>query len=129
MGLLLMENSVTGGFANTGRALADHSPANARISSQIARNTAKDVGDRLAGILEDARSEAGTAVNRRSKRGESASKGVNWVTAMADQLGASSATDSMLAYTKKNPVKALAVAAVSGVVLYAMIKALTPSRD
>ena len=41
----------------------------------------------------------------------------------------SNASDSIVAYTKKSPVKALAIAAASGALLYAAIRALTPSRD
>lgn len=39
------------------------------------------------------------------------------------------ASDSIVAYTKKNPVKALAFAAASGALLYAIIQALTAERD
>jgi ElaB/YqjD/DUF883 family membrane-anchored ribosome-binding protein len=39
------------------------------------------------------------------------------------------AADSILSYTKKNPATALAIAAASGVVLYAAIRALRSSRD
>jgi hypothetical protein len=42
---------------------------------------------------------------------------------------ASNTSDSMVAYTKNNPVKALAIAVASGALLYAAIKTLTPSRD
>jgi hypothetical protein len=38
-------------------------------------------------------------------------------------------TQSVVAYTKKKPVKALAIAAVSGAVLHAALKVITPSRD
>ena len=53
------------------------------------------------------------------------------MTEMAGQARdvASNASDSIAAYTKKNPVKALAIAAASGALLYAVIKALSPSRD
>jgi hypothetical protein len=42
---------------------------------------------------------------------------------------ASNAAESIVAYTKNNPVKALAIAAASGALLYAAIQALSPSRD
>lgn len=42
---------------------------------------------------------------------------------------ASDATDSALAYTRKNPGRALLLAAASGVILAALVKALAPSRD
>jgi ElaB/YqjD/DUF883 family membrane-anchored ribosome-binding protein len=42
---------------------------------------------------------------------------------------AAKAADSIMSYTKKNPATALAIAAASGVVLYAAIRALRSSRD
>jgi ElaB/YqjD/DUF883 family membrane-anchored ribosome-binding protein len=109
-----MENSATSSFAKTGQALA------------------RDTGELLSSSLEDVRSEAGTAVRKGSRRVQSASKqGLDAITEMAGQArdAASNASASVVAYTKKNPVKALAIAAASGAVLYAAIKALSPSRD
>ena len=42
---------------------------------------------------------------------------------------ASQASDTIIAYTKKNPVQALMIAAVSGALLLALAKFLAPSRD
>jgi len=42
---------------------------------------------------------------------------------------ASAGSDSIVAYTKANPVKALAIAVASGALLYAAVKAFTPPRD
>jgi len=42
---------------------------------------------------------------------------------------ASDASESMVAYTRKNPAAALAIAAACGALLYAAIKALTSSRN
>jgi ElaB/YqjD/DUF883 family membrane-anchored ribosome-binding protein len=109
-----MENSVTNSIAKTGQTLA------------------KDTGELLTSTLDDVRSEAGTAVRQGSKRVQSASKqGFDAITEMANQArdAASSASDSIVAYTKKNPVKALAIAAASGALLYAAIKTLSASRD
>jgi ElaB/YqjD/DUF883 family membrane-anchored ribosome-binding protein len=123
----LMENSTTGNFAKTGQALADKAQ-----SIRGAHDTVKDVGTTLSSKLEDVCSEAGTAVNRGSKRAQSMSKqGLDKITDMAGQAGdmASDATESIVAYTKKNPVMALGMAAAAGALLYAAIKALSPSRD
>jgi hypothetical protein len=38
-------------------------------------------------------------------------------------------TNSVVAYTKKKPVRALAIAAASGALLHAALKVITPSRD
>jgi ElaB/YqjD/DUF883 family membrane-anchored ribosome-binding protein len=42
---------------------------------------------------------------------------------------ASDASDSIIAYTKKNPATALAIAAATGVVLYAAIRIFASRRD
>jgi ElaB/YqjD/DUF883 family membrane-anchored ribosome-binding protein len=127
-----MENSTTSNFAKTGQGLADKAADKAQSGIQGAQDTVKDVGNALSGKIEDVRSEAGTAVNRGSKRVQSMGKqGLDAITDMASQARdvASNASESIVAYTKKNPVKALAIAAASGALLYAAIKALSPSRD
>jgi hypothetical protein len=60
-----------------------------------------------------------------------ASHSIDAIGDMANQArdAASNASDSIIAYTRKNPIAALAIAAASGALLYAAIKALTPSRD
>jgi ElaB/YqjD/DUF883 family membrane-anchored ribosome-binding protein len=39
------------------------------------------------------------------------------------------ASKSIVAYTRKKPVKALAIAAASGILLHAAVKAFKPARD
>jgi hypothetical protein len=58
-------------------------------------------------------------------------QGLDAITETASQVRdvASDAAESIVAYTKKNPVKALAIAAVSGALFYTAIKALSHSRD
>jgi ElaB/YqjD/DUF883 family membrane-anchored ribosome-binding protein len=57
-------------------------------------------------------------------------QGIDTITDAASRVSkaASNASDSIVAYTKKNPATALAIAAASGALLYALIKALTPRR-
>jgi ElaB/YqjD/DUF883 family membrane-anchored ribosome-binding protein len=127
-----MENSTTSRFAKTGQALADKAADKAQSGIRIAQDTAKDTGDLLSGKLQDLRSEAGAALNRGQGRVQSATKqGLDAITEMAGQVRdvASNASDSIVGYTKKNPVKALAIAAASGALLYAAIKSRSPSRD
>lgn len=127
-----MESTVTGSFANTTQALADKAVDKAQSSIRLAQDTAKDEGNVLSSRLEDVRSEAGTAVRRGSRRAQSmGEQGLDAITDMASQARdvASNASESIVAYTKKNPVKALAIAAASGALLYAAFKARSPSRD
>jgi ElaB/YqjD/DUF883 family membrane-anchored ribosome-binding protein len=127
-----MESTLTGSFAKTTQALADKAADKAQSSIRVVQDTAKDAGNVLSSRLEDVRSEAGTAVRRGSRRAQSMGKqGLDVITDMASQARdvASNASESIVAYTKKNPVKALALAAASGALLYAAIKARSSSRD
>jgi len=58
-------------------------------------------------------------------------QGVDAISDMASQLRdvAANTSDSIVAYTKKNPAKALAIAAASGALLYAAFKAVRQLRD
>ena len=58
----------------------------------------------------------------------SAQGAINDIAGQARDVAANAA-DSIVSYTKKNPATALAIAAASGVVLYAAIRALRSSRD
>jgi ElaB/YqjD/DUF883 family membrane-anchored ribosome-binding protein len=127
-----MENSVTSSFAKTGQALADKAADKAHSGLRVAQDTAKDAGELLSSTLQDVRSEAGSAVSRGSRQAQSMGKQrLDAITDAAIEARhvASNASDAIVAYTKKNPVKALAIAAASGAVLYAAFKALSASRD
>lgn len=103
-------------------------------ASQVAKSAqtaAKEAGNILSSKLDDVRGEAGTAVRRRSKQIQSSSRRASRaITALASQARdvASNASDTIVTYTKKNPAKALALAAASGALLFAAIRALSPPR-
>ena len=127
-----MENSVSTSFAKTGQALADRAAEKAQSGIRSAQDTANDAAQVISGKIEDVRSEAGTVLKKGAKRVQSASQqGLDTMSDMASRARyvASDATDSIVAYTKQNPVKALAIAATAGAVIYALIKTLSPSRD
>jgi ElaB/YqjD/DUF883 family membrane-anchored ribosome-binding protein len=129
---MLMENSLTGSFARTSQALADKAADKAQSGIRVAQDTAKGAGNVLSNKIEDVRSQAGTSVTRTSRRAKSMGKqGLDAISGMAGQARdvASNASESIVAYTKKNPVQALAIAAASGALLYAAIKVLSRSRD
>jgi ElaB/YqjD/DUF883 family membrane-anchored ribosome-binding protein len=73
-------------------------------------------------------------ISRENIAGEAKSIGKRGMDALDDmtyQAGGaiSNASDSIIAYTKENPVKALGMAAAVGVVAYALVNALRPARD
>ena len=101
-----MENSMTGNLSKYGQTIADK--------------------------VDDLRGEAAPALKKAVSRAQSMSRqGIDTISDMASQArdAASNASDSLLAYTRKNPVTALAIAVASGALLYAAVKAFTPSRD
>jgi ElaB/YqjD/DUF883 family membrane-anchored ribosome-binding protein len=92
---------------------------------QTLANKAADKADDLRG---DAMPAVKKATNQARTIGQ---QGIDAVSDAISQArdAASDASDSIVAYTKKNPVKALAIAAAAGALLYAVTRALTPSRD
>lgn len=101
-----MENSITGNLPKNGQKIAD----------------------KVDDLRGDATSALTKAANRAQSMGRQSIDAISEVASQARDV-ASNASDSIVAYTKKNPVTALAIAAASGALLYAVIKALTPSRD
>ena len=86
--------------------------------------------------LGEATSKAADALSSGSKRVQSmvqsmGKQGLDAITDMTSQARdvALNAGDSIVAYTKKNPVKALTIAATAGALLYAAIKALAPDSN
>jgi ElaB/YqjD/DUF883 family membrane-anchored ribosome-binding protein len=71
--------------------------------------------------VEAARSQAKSAIGKISDHSSAA---VQQVRDTATQ-----ASDSIIDYTRTNPVKALMIAAAAGALLLTVIKVLTPSRD
>jgi ElaB/YqjD/DUF883 family membrane-anchored ribosome-binding protein len=94
-----MENTSVDGIVKQGQALADKAADKAANLRGQARTFGNQGIDAVSGALSQARDAA------------------------------SDASDSIVAYTQKNPVKALAIAAASGALLYAVTKALRPTRD
>ena len=101
-----MENSITGNLSKYGQTIADK--------------------------VDDLRGDAAPALKKAVSRAQSMSRqGIDTISDMASQArdAASNASDSLVTYTRKNPVTALAIAVASGALLYAAVKAFTSSRD
>lgn len=126
-----METSETSSLTKTGQALADKTARKIQDGIRSAEDTAKDAGGALSRKVDCLRSEAAPAIAKSSGRLQSTAKqGLDALTEMA--TGArdfvSNASDSIVSYTKKNPMKSLAIAA-SSALIYAAYKAFRPSRD
>jgi ElaB/YqjD/DUF883 family membrane-anchored ribosome-binding protein len=94
-----MESTVTENFAKTSHALADKAANQVQAGIHGAQSRAQQSLDAISDITDQARDMAANA------------------------------TDSIVSYTKKNPVRALAIAAASGAILYAAVKAFRSYRD
>jgi ElaB/YqjD/DUF883 family membrane-anchored ribosome-binding protein len=127
-----MESSVSSNFEKTGSALTDKTADKVQSGIRSAQDTAKDAGHAFSSKMDDLRSEAGTTLSRAAGRAQSMGKqGLDAIIDMASQTRdvVSDTSQSIVAYTKKNPAKALTIAAASGALIYAAIKLVAPSRD
>lgn len=91
-----------------------------------------DLADKAAAATDQFRSNAAPLLKKATDQAQTLGKqGVDAVSGMAQQVQDSAAdiTGSVIAYTKKHPAAALAIAAASGALIVAIAKLLTPSRD
>jgi ElaB/YqjD/DUF883 family membrane-anchored ribosome-binding protein len=127
-----MESSVTSNLVKNGQTLADKAADKVQGGIRDAQHVAAQSGAALSSTVDELRSDAGPAMKRVVGRVQSMSRhGMDAVSDMASQVRdvASTTSDSIVAYTKKNPATALAIAAASGALIYAAIRAVRPSRD
>jgi ElaB/YqjD/DUF883 family membrane-anchored ribosome-binding protein len=108
-----MEDSIISDLVKNGQALADKA------------------ADKVQAGIRDAKHAAGPAVGNAIKRVRSMGReGIDAVGDAAQRTrdAASYASDSIVTYTRKNPVKALLIAAASGAVLLSLLNALKSTR-
>ncbi len=101
------------------------------MESSITSNLPKN-RQALADKAAELSSSAGSALTKAVGRVQSIGRqGVDAVSDAAQQARevASDTSDSIIRYTKKNPIKALMIAAASGALLLTLAKVLKPSRD
>ena len=127
-----MESSAAGNFAKTSQALADMASDKVQAGIRSAQQSAKDAGDSLASTVADVHDKAIPVIRNASGRAQSTlQQGFDTVSDIADQARdmAANTANSIVSYTKRNPVQALAIAATTGALLYVAIKALRSFRD
>ena len=96
--------------------------------SQQGNNFVNKAADKAIGGIDKVASTLTDTVESARERSKPI---VDQVGAAASKMrdSAAQASDSLITYTRNNPVKALMMAAAAGAVFLAVIKALTPSRD
>jgi ElaB/YqjD/DUF883 family membrane-anchored ribosome-binding protein len=129
---MTMESSAAGNFGKTSQALADKASDKVQAGIRSAQQSAKDAGDSLASKVSEVHDKAVPVIRNAGSRAQSTlQQGFDTVSDIAGQARDVAATtaDSIVSYTKRNPVQALAIAAASGALLYVALKALRSYRD
>jgi ElaB/YqjD/DUF883 family membrane-anchored ribosome-binding protein len=124
-----MQDSVSTSFAKTSQALADKAADKARSGIRSAYDNAKDARSVLASEMDDLRNEAGSTLIRVADRAQSmARQGLDSIAETVSHArdAVFDTSDSLVAYTEKNPVKALALAVATGALLYAVLRNTEP---
>src|ERR1700722_9678864 len=108
-----MESTVTGNFAKTSQALADKATDKVQAGIRSAQQSAKDTGDSLASKVTEVHDKAVPVIRNAGRRAQSTlQQGFDTVSDIADQARdmAANTADSIVSYTKRNPLQALAIA-------------------
>ncbi len=119
-------------FAGNAQDATDTASRKAQSHVKNAKNLANDAGDAVSDTIDSVRGNAGPTIDKASRRAQAmANQAVDTASRAAQQLrdGVSDLTDGAVAYTKKNPMKAVMIAAASGAVIFGLVRAFTSSRD
>jgi ElaB/YqjD/DUF883 family membrane-anchored ribosome-binding protein len=119
-----MDNSVKT-LAKQGQSVADS-------AADKVQGGTREAGATLSGKVDEIRSDAAPRIRQTVDRVQAMGKqGYDAASEVAGRAreAISSTSQSIIDYTKENPVKALAIAAVSGALLVTVVKAIKASRD
>ena len=119
-------------FANAGQAAVDKTVDRVRGGIKDAQQAANSAGAALSNKVEGFRSKAVPVIDKVTGQVEdiaNQSKEAGLRVSQQAREYASQASDSLISFTKENPVKALLIAVASGALLISLVKSLTPSRD
>jgi ElaB/YqjD/DUF883 family membrane-anchored ribosome-binding protein len=129
---ITMESSAADNFAKTSQALADKATDKVQAGIRSAQQSVQEAGESLSSKVTDSHKKAVPVIRKTSARAQSTvQQGFDAVSDIADQARdmAVGAADSIVSYTKRNPLQALAIAAASGALLYVAMKALRSYRN
>jgi ElaB/YqjD/DUF883 family membrane-anchored ribosome-binding protein len=127
-----MENSIINDLQKNGQALADKAADKVQGGIRDAKHAAKEAGAAVSNKVDELRHDAGPTVARAFDRVRSVSRqSMNAVGDAAQRTrdAASYASDSIVVYTRENPVKALLIAAASGALLLSLMNIIKSRRD
>jgi ElaB/YqjD/DUF883 family membrane-anchored ribosome-binding protein len=119
-------------FAQQGQDWA-HKPADkVQASIRDAQQASNEAGEKLSTKVETARSQGAPSIKKVADQTQAVVRqGMQAVNTAAQQVRdtAMHTSDSLVAFTKENPIKTILIAAASGALLLTLFNALARSRD
>jgi gas vesicle protein len=119
-------------FTDQGKDLVNKAAKKMQGGLQGVKSIAEEAGDHLSGTMNNLSSNVGPSIDKVAGKARAvAEQGMEMTDIAIQQVRDTAAdiSDSLLKYTKRNPGKALLMAAAGGALLATLIMALTPSRD
>jgi len=127
-----MESSLTSGIVKNGQTLVHKAADKVQDGIRGAQDSVQAAGTTLSGKVNDLRNDAGPALTKIAGQTQMLRRqGLDAISDATQRArdAASKASDSIVSYTKENPVKALMIAAASGALLLGIFKVLKVSRN
>jgi ElaB/YqjD/DUF883 family membrane-anchored ribosome-binding protein len=127
-----MENSINNDLSKNGQVLADKAAEKVQAGIRDAKHAAKEAGSALSHKAEELQSDAGSAAAKVLGRAQTLGRhSMDTMSGAAQRTRdvASSASDSIITYTRSNPITALLIAVASGALLSSLVKVLKSTRD
>ncbi|MDP9090017.1 MAG: hypothetical protein M3O26_14900 [Pseudomonadota bacterium] len=115
-------------FANKGQAFADKAADKIQSGIHDAKQGANLAASSASNKVESLRNGAGSTLNKASDQAQGMMDTVSDAAQKAKDFAADT-QDSIVAYTREQPVKALLIAAAAGAALITLIRAFSSSND
>jgi ElaB/YqjD/DUF883 family membrane-anchored ribosome-binding protein len=126
--------SVTGddNFGKHGQELADKTADKLQSGIRSAKDAANRAGDKLSEGVENVRSSSGQFIGKAADQAQTAaSRAMGSLNAATQTVRATASDvgDSVVSYTRDNPVTTILISAAVGALIATVVNALLPSRD
>ena len=125
-------NTTGNDVAKQGQDFADKAADKVQSGIESARQTGHAVSDKVSNVVETARSQTGPTIRKAADQAQTLlGQGMDSAKAAAQQVrdSAAQASESIVSFTKENPVKAILMAAASGALLVTLLNAIYRPRD
>lgn len=114
-------------IVNSGKDMADTAASKIQSGIREAKRTVDKAGDQLSSKVGDLQTDSKPVIKRVRDQARSFAQGVRDTGRQFRDAG-SRASDSVISFTKENPVKTILFAAASGAALMTLFKSIAGSR-